>query len=230
MRHTFHFFLPEGESGGHGDVVRVCEQDARRIARVLRLGRGDPVEVADGAGRVWSAVVAGAGEVTLGTIIRESRPAPPLIVRLAQSGPRSDTAIEKLVELGIERISPLETAGSRREARIDRWQRIAEAAACQAKRPRIAAIEAPVAFADALVPGAVLLSHLDPDASLGEAIARVARPVSLLVGPEAGFLDDERAAARSAGMPVATIGDVVLRTETAAIAAAVLTLEHLDCL
>jgi 16S rRNA (uracil1498-N3)-methyltransferase len=230
MRHTFHFFLPEGVAGGPGDVVAVCAQDARRMSRVLRLGPGEAVEVAEDSGRVWAAVVAGTGTVRLTDVMREPQPAAPLIVRLAQAGPRSDTAIEKLVELGVERISPLEAQGGKREARIDRWQRIAEAAACQAKRPRVPRIEPSMSFAEALAPGAVVLSHVDPDDGLVPALARVGRPVALLVGPEAGFQPDELEAARRAAVPIATLGDVVLRTETAAIAAAVLALSQLGCL
>jgi 16S rRNA (uracil1498-N3)-methyltransferase len=85
-------------------------------------------------------------------------------------------------------------------------------------------------LAEALLDGAVLLSHEEPDALLAEAIDGAARPVALLVGPEAGFTVAEFHAARSAGVPIATIGDVVLRSETAAIAAAVIALERMGCL
>ncbi len=230
MAHVFHFFLPDDESGAVGAVRRVCDQDARRIDRVLRLRAGDPVEVADADGRVWTAVLAARGEVELRSILREPRPAVPLVVRLALTGPRADTAVEKLVELGVERLSPLETAGIRREPRTDRWRRIAQAAACQSKRQRIPVVEAPVPLAATLGGGAIMLTPDDPDGSLDDALARVARPVVLLVGPEAGFLDHERAAARAAGVPLATLGDVVLRTETAAIAATVLALDRLGAL
>jgi 16S rRNA (uracil1498-N3)-methyltransferase len=230
VTHVFHFFLPGAEPGARGVVRRVCDQDARRMERVLRLRAGDEVEVADGEGRIWMARVVGGGEVELLEVRAEPRPAPELVVRLALTGPRSDTAIEKLVELGIEDIAPLETAAVKREARTVRWQRIAEAAACQAKRPRIPHIGAPVALADALAPGAILLSHEEPDGSLDDAIARTTRPIALLIGPEAGFLPAEHEAARAAGVPVATLGDLVLRTETAAIAAAVLTLDRLGAL
>ena len=160
------------------------------MERVLRLRPGDEVEVADGEGRIWTARVVGGGEVELLEARAEPRPAPALVVRLALTGPRSDTAIEKLVELGVEDISPLETAAVKGEARTDRWQRIAEAAACQAKRPRIPRIGQAVTLADALQPGAILLSHEEPDGSLDAAIARTPHPIVLLIGPEA-FLPGE---------------------------------------
>ena len=230
MAHVFQFFLPGSEGGVVGAVRDVTEQDARRMDRVLRIREGEPVEVADGEGRTWSAIARGRGAVELVAVIREPRPSPAVAVRLALSGPRSDTAVEKLVELGIDRIGPLETEGTRRDLRTDRWQRIAEAAACQAKRPRIPIVEPAVRLARALGPGAIMLSHEEPDSSLDAALAHVARPVTLLVGPEAGFLPEERALARAAGVPIATLGDMLLRTETAAIAAAVLALDRLGAL
>jgi 16S rRNA (uracil1498-N3)-methyltransferase len=230
VKHVFHFFLPPDTAGAEGAVVALCDQDARRITRVLRLADGDAVQVADGDGRIWGGAVAGPGRVRLGGVLREPAPVPPLTVRLALAGPRSDTAVEKLVELGVERISPLDAAGTRREARIERWQRIAEAAACQARRPRVAHIEPPVTLDEVLRPGVVMLSHEGPDADLRTALQRAGRPVDLLIGPEAGFLDAEIEAAHSAGVPVATLGDVVLRTETAAIAGAVLALAELGCI
>ncbi len=230
MAHVFQFFLPGSEGGVAGAVRRVTEQDARRMQRVLRLRDGDAVEVADGEGRTWNAIARDAGEVELVAVLREPRPSPAVAVRLALSGPRSDTAVEKLVELGIDRIGPLETEGTRRDLRTDRWQRIAEAAACQAKRPRIPVVEPAVRLVHALVPGAIILSHEEPDSSLDDALATAARPVTLLVGPEAGFLPAELALARAAGVPIATLGDMLLRTETAAIAAAVLVLDRLGAL
>ena len=231
MAHVFHFFLPGGEPGTRGVVRRVCDQDARRMERVLRLRPGDEVEVADPAGTIWLARVVGGGEVELLEQLHAPRPAPPLVVRLALTGPRSDTAIEKLVELGVEDITPLETAAIKREPRTVRWQRIAEAAACQAKRPRIPRIGETVRLQDALAPGAVLLSHEEPDGTLDDALAKVGRPLALLIGPEAGFTPAEHEAARQAGVPIATLGGaLVLRTETAAIAAAVLALDRLGAL
>jgi 16S rRNA (uracil1498-N3)-methyltransferase len=163
-------------------------------------------------------------------VVAEPSAAPPLSVHLALTGPRADTAVEKLVELGVEAIGPLETALKRRETRTDRWQRIAGAAAAQAKRPRVARVVPALALQAALGPGAVLLSHEDPDGTLDDAIARAGRPLALLVGPESGFAPSEHAAARAAGVPIATLGDIVLRTETAAIAAAVLALDRLGWL
>jgi 16S rRNA (uracil1498-N3)-methyltransferase len=230
VTHVFRVFLPDPAPAEPGQERCIGAADARRLQRVLRLGVGDPIEVADARGRVLAATVAAESRVVCGAVVSEPRPAPPLAVRLAQAGPRSDTAVEKLVELGVERLGPLETAAMRREPRGDRWQRIAAAAAAQSKRARVPRVAAPIPLAEALDDHAIMLSHEDPDGTLDEALARVGRPVVLLVGPEAGFLPDELAAARAAGVPIATLGELVLRTETAAIVAAALALDRLGAL
>ena len=230
MTHVFRFFLPDGQPGEPGQVRALSGADARRIERVLRLRPGERVEVADAEGRVLDGRVEEGCRVCLGDVLAEPSPAAPLAVHLALTGPRADTAVEKLVEIGVETIGPLETALKRRDTRTDRWQRIAAAAAAQAKRPRVARIAPPLALGAALGPVAVLLSHEDPDGTLDVALARAGRPLLLLVGPESGFAPAEHEAARAAGVPIATLGDIVLRTETAAIAAAVLALDRLGWL
>ncbi|MGI9116531.1 MAG: RsmE family RNA methyltransferase [Gaiellales bacterium] len=224
MAHVFRFFLPPGGDATAGSAVTLAPDDAQRLRKVLRLAAGDPVEVADGTGRVFAGVVEdpATGAVRLEVELPAPPDLAPIRVLLAQSGPRADDAVEKLVELGVEAIAPLLAAGRRRDARIDRWQRIAAGAAAQAKLARIPAIGTPVAFAAALAPGAIVCSHEEPDADLGAALATVARPVTLLIGPEAGFSAEEHAAARAAGVPIASLGPTVLRTETAAIVAAAL--------
>ena len=216
MAHVFRFFLPPSAAG---ERVTLTPDDAHRVRKVLRLEAGAAVEAADGTGRVFAATVE---DPKLGTLLlgAELPPQPdlvPLRVLLAQSGPRADDAVEKLVELGVAEIGPLLASGRRQEARLDRWERVAAGAAAQAKLPRIPAILAPVAFADALGPGTVLCSHEDPDGPLAGFA-----PTTLLIGPEAGFSVEEHAQARAAGVPIASLGPTVLRTETAAIVAAAL--------
>ena len=124
-------------------------------------------------------------------------------------------------------IGPLLAAGRRREARTDRWERIAAGAAAQAKLPRIPTILDPIDYAAALMAGAIVCSHEEHDTSLAAALAAATHPITLLIGPEAGFGGDELSAARDAGCPIVTLGGTVLRTETAAIVAGALVREQL---
>lgn len=226
VAHVFRFF-PVGGAVAAGERVALGADDAHRVRAVLRLKAGAPVEVADGTGRVFAAAVddPAAGTLRVGEELPAQPALAPITVLLAQSGPRADDAVEKLVELGVAAIGPLLASGRRRDARLDRWERIAKGAAEQAKLAAVPAIREPVALADALGPGAVLCSHEGPDCALRDVV--LAAPVTLLIGPEAGFTADEHAQARAAGVPVVSLGPTVLRTETAAIVAAALVRDRL---
>jgi len=231
MAHVFRFFLPvSSEDLAIDNTVLLAPDDAKRLHKVLRLEAGESVEIADGRGRVFAATVGNprVGEVVLNEEILGQHPLIPIRVLLAQSGPRADDAVEKLVELGVAEISPLLASGRRREARADRWQRIAEGAAAQAKLTVIPKIGDPVAYRDALVPGAIVCSHEQDDSSLTAALADVASPITLLIGPEAGFSNKELEAAQEAGVPIVRFGQTVLRTETAAVVFAALVIDRLS--
>jgi 16S rRNA (uracil1498-N3)-methyltransferase len=230
VAHVFRFFLPPAGVVAAGERVALSEDDAHRLHKVLRLDAGEVVEAADGRGRVFTAVV---DSPKLGTLVlgdeRPGQPAlAPIRVLLAQSGPRADDAVEKLVELGVAEIGPLLAAGRRREARTDRWERIATGAAAQAKLSCVPTILEPVAYADALAAGGIVCSHEEHDTSLADALTTATRPITLLIGPEAGFGAEELAEARAASCPIVTLGATVLRTETAAIVAAALARERFD--
>jgi 16S rRNA (uracil1498-N3)-methyltransferase len=141
-------------------------------------------------------------------------------VWLALAGSRSDTAVEKLTELGVRTVGALAAERGRGTPRLDRWARVAEAAARQSKRSALPEIAGPRTFGEVLrEPRAVVLDHEADDA-----VPFCGGPQStILVGPEAGWSDAERTLARSAGVPLARLGEgQVLRTETAALAAAAL--------
>jgi 16S rRNA (uracil1498-N3)-methyltransferase len=153
-------------------------------------------------------------------------------VWIAQPGARSDEAVEKLTELGVARIGPLRTEllkGSFSGSRLERWARVAEAAAKQSKQSRVPELLAPAGYADVLSREAVVLSNTGASGGLADRIVG-RRSATLLIGPEPGFSDAELELARSRGVAVATFGPVVLRTETAAIVAAALALREMGFL
>lgn len=229
MAHVFRFFLPPTGAVASGERVELSRDDAHRVHKVLRLETGEAIEIADGSGRVFAGIIdaPALGTVLLGAELSAQHGLVPIRVLLAQSGPRADDAVEKLVELGVAEIGPLLAAGRRREARTDRWARIAAGAAAQAKLPLIPTILEPVPYDAALAAGAIVCSHEEDDTPLVDALAAATHPITLLIGPEAGFAADELAAARVAGCPIVTLGGTVLRTETAAIVAAAVVRERL---
>lgn len=222
MRHRFHLFVEEPLAVGARSQLATV--DIRRADRVLRLRAGEILTVADPNGAVFEAVYAGAGAIQVGAAVEPAAPAAEVGVRLALDGRRADVAIEKLVELGVGRLGVLATAAADAADRVDRWQRVARAAAEQSRQPRLPAVVEPIALADALaLPGAIVLSHEGADGGLDLG----APPIELLIGPPAGFREDELSAARACGVPVASLPFRTLRSETAAIVAAALALTAL---
>jgi 16S rRNA (uracil1498-N3)-methyltransferase len=224
--HVYRFFAREVHDG----VAVLSDTDERHLRRVLRLRVGDTCEVVAGD-RVHRARVAGRGLELLEEVAVAAK-APIVTVWIAQPGARSDEAVEKLTELGVARIGALVTdllKGSFTPARMERWARVAEAAAKQSKQPRVAEILGVERYADVLSPEAVVLSHEGASGGLADRIVG-RRQATLLIGPEPGFSDRELELARERGVAVATFGPVVLRTETAAIVAAALTLREMGFL
>ena len=215
-RHVHRAFVAvEGEPDA---VVELEPGDRRHLERVLRMEVGDTLEVVDRAGTVFAAELAERGRARLVAVVerRPARPAP--AVWLGTGGGRSDLAVEKLTELGVREIGALACAHTKGTFRLDRWERIAHAAGRQAKRLDLPALAGPLPFAEVVArPGAIVLDH-----EAGDAVPFTApADALLLVGPEAGLSDAERALARDAGAPLARLGDgQVLRSETAAIVAA----------
>jgi 16S rRNA (uracil1498-N3)-methyltransferase len=219
-RHVHRFFL----AGVHaeGDTVGLSEDDRRHADKVLRLRPGARVEVADDAGAVFEAELRRGGGLLLVELVAPAEaelPAP--TVWLALAGGRADTAVEKLTELGVAAIGALQARNGRGDARLERWQRVAAAAAAQSKRTRLPRLLGPAPFGEVVTRGAWVLDH---EARDGGPFAP-ARGATLLVGPEAGFSEPERVLAREAGARLARLDGVgVLRSETAAIAAAAVAL------
>lgn len=224
-RHAYRF-LAESVAGG---VAVLGPRERRHLEQVLRMRVGDTCEVAAG-GRAYRARVAPGGLELMEEI--DVVDAPPVTVWLAQPGGRSDSAVEKLTELGVARIGALRTRalkGAFTPARIERWRRVAAAAAKQSKQTRVPEVLDVADYADVLSPEAVVLSHTGASGGLADRIVG-RRQATLLIGPEPGFSEEELALARSRGVAVATFGPVVLRTETAAVVAAALALREMGFL
>jgi 16S rRNA (uracil1498-N3)-methyltransferase len=225
-RHVHRFFA----TGLADGVAGLSDGDRRHLERVLRMRVGDTCEVVVD-GRVHRARLTGRGLEPYQEVEPVAE-APSVTVWIAQPGARSDEAVEKLTELGVARVGALVTdllKGSFTGARMQRWGRVAEAAAKQSKQPRLPEMLGVSTYADVVSPEAVVLSHEGASGGLADRIVG-RRQATLLIGPEPGFSDAELALARERGVAVATFGPVVLRTETAAIVAAALALREMGFL
>jgi 16S rRNA (uracil1498-N3)-methyltransferase len=142
-------------------------------------------------------------------------------------GPRMDFMVEKAAELGASELWPVICArGVVRDPgreRLERWRRLALAAAKQSLSPTTMEVRAPMAFADMVraVPGEALAVVCMMGAQALTALLRARPPHALLIacGPEGDFDESEVAIARGAGFAAASVGPNRLRSETAAMAA-----------
>jgi 16S rRNA (uracil1498-N3)-methyltransferase len=195
-------------------------EDRHHLERVLRVRRGEEVTVSDGAGR-WRVCRMGPGGSLqpVGDVVVVPRPLPAVGVGIALTkGARPELAVQKLTELGVDRIVPFladrsvaRWEGERAARHLDRLRRVAREAAVQARLAHLPQVAEVAGFAVvAALPGAARCD-------LGGSPPGLDRPV-LLVGPEGGWSDAER----ESGLPVVGLGPTILRAETAAIAAGAL--------
>ena len=211
--------------------------DARHLARVLRAEPGQQYEISDGAA-VYLAEVSAVGKDRVAFHLLKPIDAPPAPVHLALLAAlikfdRFEWLVEKATELGVAAIIPVNAARSEEglleaaQKRVERWRRIAHESSQQARRLRPPEIAGPQSLAEAIrtpsghryfldeKPGAPpLVSALPPPAK-----RRAVDSGSLLAGPEGGWIEAEREAAIAAGWTPVSLGPLVLRAETAAIAA-----------
>jgi 16S rRNA (uracil1498-N3)-methyltransferase len=219
-------------------AVSLSPQDSRHALRSLRLQPGEEVTVADGAGAVGMGRLSGEEDglavIRVEEVHRVVRRPP--IVSMALSAPKGDRlswAVQKLAELGVDEVVPVETGRSvrtwdagRAERTVGRLRSVAREAAMQSRQPFVMEVALAVPFSHAFpLRGAVgVLLWAGAGARLAEVLPDEATGVRLFVGPEGGFSQDEIGAAREAGLVEASLGPSILRTETAALVGATLVL------
>ena len=206
------------------ETVRLSSEEAHHLVQVLRLCEGAEVSLFDGKGGAARARVhrIAGGEVELRILGPEPSRESPLSLALAVAPPRGDRVsflIEKLTELGVTRVIPLETERGRSGKSLERWRRIAAESCKQSGRSRCPEVAAPRSFEEVLnEQGHLMAAHpgAPPLALSGN------QEVVALVGPEGGWSDKELALAAARGVTLFGLGPRTLRTETAAIAVATL--------
>jgi 16S rRNA (uracil1498-N3)-methyltransferase len=229
------------------DALELTGPIAHRMAKVLRMRPGDEATLFDGSGTDVRATVEEISDRRVVAAVSDRIPGPaePRVkVHLYQSitkGERFEWLLEKATEIGVSRFVPLITARSvvKPEAggnRAERWRRIVIEAAEQCERGAVPAIEPPVRLSEALASaaGIMLLPYENAD-HLASTIAAALdaqidalfalQEVSIFIGPEGGYEAGEVEAATTAGATVVTMGERVLRSETAGLVAATLVMQ-----
>jgi len=206
------------------DRVKLSAEEAHHLVDVLRLREGAEVSLFDGNGRAARARVdrIGSGEVDLRILGPEPSRESPLSLTIGVAPPKGDRMsflIQKLTELGVTRIVPLETERGRPGESLERWRRIASEACKQSGRSLSPEVAAPRSFEEILEEeGSPMAAHPGaPPLSAPRGSAIVA-----LIGPEGGWSEGELAIAETRGVTLFGLGPRTLRTETAAIAVATL--------
>lgn len=220
-------FFVDQVRNGHAEI---SGEDARHLTRVLRVEPGQRYEISDNRNVYLAEIETARKEhVVFRTLEKMSAPAlAPRVILCAAlfKFDRFEWMIEKATELGVSEIVPVETVRSERgleraaQKRLERWRRIALEASQQSRRAFLPEIDAPVPFEDALAREAAHRFALDEAADAEPLIAPAGDgSTAILTGPEGGWTEDERARFIAAGWKRASLGPLILRAETAAIAA-----------
>ncbi|NLA35081.1 MAG: 16S rRNA (uracil(1498)-N(3))-methyltransferase [Actinobacteria bacterium] len=207
----------------------LSKDDYHHISKVLREPDGVPIVLCDGAGS-WRRASLAARPVTVGAV--DMVPAPSLRITVAFAlikGDRPELVVQKLTELGVDEIIPLNTdngvvrwKGDRAAKQRERFERIAKEASMQCRRTHLPIIGGVRSYEQLIEQTSTVIRCDVGGMRFAEAFDAVVhtRPdrVVLAVGPEGGWSERER----RFGGAVAAVGDHILRAETASIAAATL--------
>jgi 16S rRNA (uracil1498-N3)-methyltransferase len=239
------FFSPERISVGQ--VIELSAVAAHHASRVLRLRQSDELILFDGNGGEYRATIELINKSGVAVMVekyldieRESR----LDITLAQTvcaSEKMDWIVQKGVELGVRRIQPLATkrgvvklSDERAEKRIRHWQQVIIAACEQCGRNRVPPMMPLISISrwlgsqvgerknsnsDYPFSSCFMLSPAAKKGLRDFPASLAVAPLTLLVGPEGGFTTEEEAAAEVAGFVPLRLGECILRTETAALAA-----------
>ena len=225
-------FFVDHVRNGHAEI---SGEDARHLTRVLRVEAGQRYEISDNHNVYLAEIETARKEhVIFRTIEKLAAEKPPLHVILCAAIIKFDHfewMLEKATELGAARLVPLIAARTEKgldkaaHKRLERWRRIAMEASQQSRRAHLPEVSEPVRLAEALAISATHRYALDenpavpPLAGTLPSQRNAGDHVALLVGPEGGWTDEERQEFTSNGWQPVSLGPLILRAETAAIAA-----------
>ena len=219
------------------NTISIIGEDAHHIARSLRMAVGDAVTVCDMQGNEYSCSIVSFDEdrEVIAEIIsaKHSQNEPKIFIRLFQALPKGDkldTIIQKAVECGASEIIPFQSErcvvkikNDSEDRKNQRRQKISEEAAKQCGRSVIPEIKSAVGFAEAIQMASdselfLLCYEGDGTLPLGKILRQydtLPTTISIMIGSEGGFSQNEVEKAKECGAVLAGLGNRILRTETA---------------
>jgi 16S rRNA (uracil1498-N3)-methyltransferase len=236
---NMHRFFLSSDCISKSEAVISGSKERHYFCDVLRFKSGEEVIIFDEKGNEYSCLVDTLSPLVCLKIKRKlekgaSAKKTTLAIGCAiPKGSAMDDIVDKLTQLGVERIIPLNTERvivkldrNKEQLRLKRWQKIAVSASQQSQRSSVPVIETVKGFCDFIPECASydlkIIPNLAEDGKpLKEIMAKGPyRSIIALIGPEGDFTDAEVARARGAGFVPVTLGELVLRVETAAVTVA----------
>lgn len=226
--------------------VQLFGEDEKHIKTVLRAREGEELTLCDGEGMDYQCRIVSLERGVLLDILSKEvcETEPKTKITLYQGLPKADKMeliIQKCVELGVDRIVAVSTERAivkldkKESKKLERWQKIAEAAAKQSGRGKIPEIgqqvlkfKEAVAEAKAL-DGAIIPYEKEQETGIRQFVQGFqGESIGVFIGPEGGFAEEEIALAQENGITPITLGKRILRTETAGMTTAAILLYELD--
>lgn len=213
--------------------VQLFGEDEKHIKTVLRAREGEELTLCDGEGMDYQCRIVSLERGVLLDILSNEvcETEPKTKITLYQGLPKADKMeliIQKCVELGVDRIVAVSTEraivklGKKESKKLERWQKIAEAAAKQSGRGKIPEIGQQVLkFKEAVVEareldGAIIPYEKEQETGIRQFVQGFqGESIGVFIGPEGGFAEEEIALAQENGITPITLGKRILRTETA---------------
>ncbi|NTU90039.1 MAG: 16S rRNA (uracil(1498)-N(3))-methyltransferase [Actinobacteria bacterium] len=240
------FFVIDMIAADNGSVSCTLDEQEAHHLRVRRIGVGEHIVVADTSGTSFEIEVTDILDAALsGVLVRVLRhsqvPAVTLLCGISK-GERMDLTIRACCELGVTTIVPVMTERcivkfpdeARRNAKGERWRGIARAASKQSGQNRIPSVLDPTSFTKALElarDSELIICAWEEarDGSIRDVFSdhTHAASAALFIGPEGGFTRQEVEAMEGIGAKVVSLGETILRSETAAIVATALVVSEL---
>lgn len=242
----FNFFAKEApDSNGS---FYISGTDFNHIKNVLRMKSGDKILVSFEGKSYPCTLEDFQGDSACATITDESFRNTELSVKLHlfQGIPKADKMeliIQKCTELGVSEITPAQMSRcvvkleeKKKKSKTERWQAIAESAAKQSKRSVVPTVNMPLSFKSLIDASSdfdlFLVPYENEEGMLGTkkvlSEIRKGMKIGIVIGPEGGFDEKEISALRDAGCKTVSLGQRILRTETAAITATAMLMLHCE--
>ena len=223
------------------DAVIIIGSDVNHIKNVLRMKKGETILISDGEDREYVCTIDELENEQVRAKIEDVNGVAkelPIKVTLFQALPKGDkmeTVIQKMIELGAYEIVPVSTKrcivkldNKKAVSKTKRWNSIAESAAKQSKRGIIPKVSMPVTYKEALkmaeAMDMVLIPYENAEnmAHTRQVVSRIKQgmTVGIFIGPEGGIEENEILKLKEIGAHIVTLGNRILRTETAGFTAA----------